>query len=94
MDEIKVSKVAGNLPPAKSQQPVVKQDIKHAQTEAVTVTNHMSKLVNLLGADEASSDENARVSAVKKLIDSDQYVVDFNALSEKLLSSGLLGKGV
>lgn len=93
MDEIKLNKLGTHLASAKLQQPIVKQPVETSKIEGVTVTNHMNKLVNLLGGDESSSEENARVLTAKSLVDSGQYKVDVQALSEKLLNSGLLVQG-
>jgi len=94
VNEIKLDKSGVNLTPASSiQQPVKQQTAAVTRDEDVTVTNHLSKLINLLGKDEATPEDSARVTATKRLIESGQYVVDVNTLSEKLLSSGLFGSG-
>jgi len=90
MDDFKLNKIGTNTAPTKIQQPIVKQHVEQMKVEGVSVTNHMSKLINLLGGDEASPEESARVQATKSLVDSGQYRVDDHALSEKLLTSGLL----
>ena len=63
----------------------------NVQSEDVTVTNHLNKLVSLLKtSDETGVSENSAVSAMKSRIQNNQYSIDFNALSDKLLNSGVL----
>lgn len=94
MSEIKLDQLGVNLTPTKLQQPTARQLAENVKTtESVTVTNHLSKLVNLLGGDEVSPEENARVAAVKTLIAAGQYKVDLNTLSDRLVNSGLLNTG-
>lgn len=64
--------------------------VTDVQQEGVTVTNHLAKLVNLLNGGETVANENSRVLAVKSQIQSGNYKVDINALSDKLLSSGII----
>lgn len=61
--------------------------------EGVTVTNHLNKLKNILASntDEMTSNASAAtVNNIKHLIQTNQYKVDLNALSDKLLNSGAL----
>ena len=65
--------------------------------EDVSLTNELGKLVNLLALDESTSSEsarlvseNARVLAAKNLVQSNQYVIDYSRLAEKLMNNGLL----
>ena len=73
---------------AQLQQPTAKAyPTDFTQDEDVTVTNHLSKLVTLLGRGDVSPEDNARVTATKRLIESGQYSVNISALSDKLLGS-------
>jgi anti-sigma28 factor (negative regulator of flagellin synthesis) len=77
-----------------SQQAVPQQAA--AQTypkDGITVTNHLNKLKTILASntDEMTSNESsAVVNNIKYLIQTNQYKVDLNALSDKLLKSGAL----
>jgi len=93
MSEIKFDKVGADLTPNRLLQPAIKEQTQTIRQEGVTVTHQMDQLVNLLGGEDISPDENTRVLAVKSLVDSGQYKVDVHALSEKLLNSGLLNSG-
>lgn len=59
--------------------------------EGVTVTNSMSKLLDLISSDAQLPDENTRVMDIKRRIEAGEYKVDIDKLSAKLLSSGVLG---
>lgn len=74
-----------------------KQPVADGQQEGVTVTNHLNSLVKLLAdssdGQPSSHSNSAAVADIKNKIQSNQYKVDFNALSEKLLGSGVLVDG-
>ncbi len=93
VNEIKLDKPivpASPLQPAPAAKLLTSESTRE---EDVTVTNHLGKLINLLGKDDTASDESARVASTRHLIESGQYQVDVNTLSEKLLNSGLLTSG-
>jgi anti-sigma28 factor (negative regulator of flagellin synthesis) len=60
-----------------------------AQEESVSVTNHLDKWVTLL-ASEGLPEPNTRILDLKNRIEANEYKVDVNALSDKLIGSGLL----
>jgi anti-sigma28 factor (negative regulator of flagellin synthesis) len=92
MSEIKIDKVSATQGvSAKLSQPTMKQPADCVKKqESVSVTNHLSQLVNLLDMEDFSPDENSRVMVTKSLVESGQYKVDVDVLSQKLLSNGLL----
>ncbi|MEO8400442.1 MAG: flagellar biosynthesis anti-sigma factor FlgM [Gammaproteobacteria bacterium] len=92
-NDIKIDSMGASVAPNKLQATPISRQAEQPKEEGVTVTNHLSKLVKLLSADEYAPDENARVMATKSLVEKGQYKVDVNALSEKLLNSGLLATG-
>lgn len=57
--------------------------------DGVTVSTHLSQLVNLLQS-ENEAPSNSAVQDVKQKIQSGEYAIDYNALSDKLLNSGVL----
>lgn len=93
MSDIKIDQLGTYINTPKTTQAATQQQNEQAKSMDVTVTNHLSKLVNLLGREEAMPEETARVLATKRLVDSGHYQVDVNSLSEKLLNSGLLNSG-
>lgn len=58
--------------------------------QGVTVTNNLSSLVKIVAGSGIESDDSGRVAAVKALIQSGQYQVNHNDLTDKLLNSGLI----
>lgn len=60
------------------------------QSDDVVVTNHLSKLVDLVSAAGEMPDENARVMEMKQRIKSGDYTVNIPVLSDKLLANGVL----
>ncbi len=64
-----------------------------APKEGVSVKNHLQELTSLLGSTEFANSDEVRVQAVKNLIQSGQYKVNVDALSEKLLDHGLIVMG-
>lgn len=57
--------------------------------EGVTVSKHLSQLANMMEADSDAPSANA-VAEAKQKIQSGNYSVDYNALSDQLLNSGVL----
>ena len=57
---------------------------------AVTVSNNLGKLVNLMQADAEGPDEAARVTEMKNRIQSGAYKIDPHALTEKLMDNGVI----
>lgn len=62
------------------------------QQEGITISNHLNKLMGLISVDESIPDDAAasRMMEIKRQIQSNQYTIDFNALSDKLINSGVL----
>ncbi|MHB1947044.1 MAG: hypothetical protein ACYCQI_02875 [Gammaproteobacteria bacterium] len=58
--------------------------------EEVAVTNHLNKLLKLFNDPVDLSQEDNVVSAIKQQILNNQYKIDFNTLSEKIIRSGAL----
>lgn len=92
VNEIKIDQLIGAISssPIKQQISVPARDASITRDADVTVTNHLSKLVALLGQEDISPDDSARIAATKNLIASGQYKIDVNVLADKLLNSGLL----
>lgn len=90
MNDIKFDKVGmpvttGNI---KQNTPnVIANDVK---PEGVTVTNHLSQLVNLIGTDESVADDEARVAQMRSMVQSGDYKVNVHALADALMTSGVL----
>lgn len=93
VNEIKLDKPS--MMPASLQQTSTNktQPIESKREDDVTVTNQLGQLINLLGKEDIVPDESARIAATRQLIESGQYQVNVNTLSEKLLNSGLLTSG-
>lgn len=87
--EIKMEKLMTPLTQGKITQNT-KQEAPVTEEQGITVTNNMSKLLNLLSSDAQLPDENTRVMDIKRRIDAGEYKVDIDKLSAKLLSSGVL----
>ncbi len=90
VDHIKLDKMGVLLTPEKITQQPAKRAADSTAEEGVAVTNQLGKLVGLLTAHEQMPDEQAKVMAVKSQIEAGTYKIDIHALSEKLLSSGVL----
>lgn len=56
-------------------------------TPDIAVSSHISNMVTTLVAENQETSEMDRVSAIKKLIESNQYKVDADALAKKLYRS-------
>ena len=56
-----------------------------AKNADITISNHLNKMVNMLVSHEELPDETARVMQMKQQIEKNDYHVDFDALSEKLV---------
>lgn len=99
MNDIKLDNIGGQKISTESARPdkatvTSNQPVSDVQPqEGITVTSHLTKLVSLLNPTELMPNEDARVSAIKNQIQSGNYKVDINALSDKLLSNGLIRNG-
>lgn len=62
--------------------------LKH--DEDITVTQHLSHLLNLFVADNHVPDEANKVLAMKHKIAANEYHIDFDTLSSQLINSGVL----
>jgi len=95
VNEIKLDKSilmpATSLQQAPTHKPT--QVLESTPEEDVTVTNHLNQLINLLGKEDTAPGESARVAATRRLVETGQYQVNVNTLSEKILNSGLLTSG-
>lgn len=58
--------------------------------ENVKVTNHLGRLVGLLGPAESIPDETQRVMEMKQKIHSGNYSVDVPALADNLIKNGII----
>lgn len=56
----------------------------------VLVTTNLGKLIGLLSVDDGATEVNTRVMDMKNRIQNNEYKVDLNMLSDKLLNSGVL----
>lgn len=90
MNEIKLDTMGVPLTPRKIENNAVKTETASSQPEAVSVTNHMSKLVSLLSDNHSIPEESARVLDMKQRIQTGEYKVDMDKLSDTLLTSGVL----
>ena len=65
--------------------------VKSMAEEGIMVTNHLSKLVNLLiPTQNEMTEDNSKVMHLKDQIAAGQYKVDVETLADKLLSNGIL----
>lgn len=95
INDIKMDKFNTQTATQAGSQPATapQQAVAQAQPEGITVTNHLNKLAKVLAsnADEATANASAAtVNNIKHLIQTNQYKVDLNALSDKLMNSGAL----
>ena len=58
---------------------------KKAQNDSITISNHLDTMVHMMASDTPEPAESTRVQAVKNQIESGNYHVDTDALSEKLV---------
>lgn len=96
MDDMKISGGSvpltnGNVDPQKrANNETTTPPTSFIQQEGITISNHLSKLMGLVSAGESIPDDSSRVMDMKRKIQANEYSIDFNALSDKLISSGAL----
>lgn len=82
--EVKLDNISAPLlanKPKKEEDSVKMTDVKQ---EDITVTNHLSKYVNAMIAENNPPDETNRVLEMKRRIDNNNYKVDTDQLATKL----------
>lgn len=91
MNDISIDSVG--LPPMpKKMEPDHKNPVKpEAPTTSITVSNQLEKWVGMMSTSaSATTEDNSRVNELRAQILSNQYSIDFNRLSQKILASGIL----
>lgn len=72
-----------------SETPKVRQDaptkVLPEKTDGITISNHLTKMVDMLSPENADTNAAEQVKAMKKRIESNNYTVDLDALSGKLV---------
>jgi anti-sigma28 factor (negative regulator of flagellin synthesis) len=63
----------------------VRETQNSSQIEDVTISNHLNKMVSLMAETDEVPDDSARVMQMKQQIEKNNYHVDFDALSEKMV---------
>ncbi len=89
MNEIKLDSLGLPITHGKIEKNTKKPDAA-PQQEEVSVTNHLSQLVSLLADGQPAVEDQARVLEMKQRVQTGGYSVDIDALSAKLLTSGVL----
>lgn len=95
INDIKMDSLGVQTAPTAGSQNTAQPAVSTAKQAGVTVTNQLDKLHQILASssDELSAKDSNAVNDMKLRIQNNQYKVDFNALSDKLISSGALIEG-
>ncbi len=84
INDIKLDGLVPGMNPKKSDTKA-SETARSAQSADITISNQLKTLVQVLAAHDDIPDESARVSQMKQQIENNNYRVDFDALSEKLV---------
>jgi anti-sigma28 factor (negative regulator of flagellin synthesis) len=84
INDIKLDSMMPGFNQKKTELPV-RESQNSSQKEDVTISNHLNTLVNLMAGADDVPDDSARVMQMKQQIEKNNYHVDFDALSEKLV---------
>jgi anti-sigma28 factor (negative regulator of flagellin synthesis) len=62
------------------------------QSQSVELDQHLSQAIQLVSAEDLTKNDVSRVIEMKAKIDANQYVVDHNLLSDKMIARGVFNK--
>jgi anti-sigma28 factor (negative regulator of flagellin synthesis) len=83
MNDIKIDKISS------PETPRVRQDAPKiavsTKTDGIVISDHLGKMVTFLAQNDESPKELERVKAMKNRIEANNYSVDVDALSDKLV---------
>ena len=84
INDIKLDGLTPGFNQKKTELPV-RETNNSSQKEDVTISNHLNKMVNMMAGTDEVPDDSVRVMQMKQQIEKNNYHVDFDALSEKLV---------
>ncbi len=87
VNEIKIDKsITDYTPKIPPKQDTHKPTVFLKEKSEIKVTNHLRNLVNLLVSEEFPPEDTTKVKEMKRRIDANDYQIDLDALSSKLLN--------